>query len=170
MIWIYPLWTFHLFEATFKQHLHIEYISLRLYDIPELVVPITISLREDCCYKEATQSRVPFGKVEVITSKILLSPPWLDWPLWNICVKHDHAYDKQRSRKHTYSAKDRVTRTTLKTGDGLRCSGSVSSFCSTSGTRRVNLVTNPVISREWGKSVLLRYTYSDCPFGIVKLF
>ena len=92
MIWIYPLWTFHLFEATFKQHLHIEYISLRLYDIPELVVPITISLREGCCYKEATQPRVPFGKVEVITSKILLSPPWLDWPLWNICVKHDHAY------------------------------------------------------------------------------
>jgi hypothetical protein len=27
----------------------------------------------------------------------------------------------------------------------------VSGSCSTSGTRRVNLVTNPVISREWGK-------------------
>jgi hypothetical protein len=31
----------------------------------------------------------------------------------------------------------------------LRCSGRISSCCSTSGTRRVNLVTNPVISREW---------------------
>jgi hypothetical protein len=28
------------------------------------------------------------------------------------------------------------------------CSGRVGSSCSTSGTRRVNLVTNPVISRE----------------------
>ena len=60
--------------------------------------------------------------------------------------------DKQRSTKHTYKTKDRVTRTPLKTGCELRCSGRVSSSCSTSGTRRVNLVTNPVISREWGKN------------------
>ena len=40
--------------------------------------------------------------------------------------------------------KDWVTRTPLKTGGELRC-------CSTSGTRRVNLVTNPVVSRKWGK-------------------
>jgi hypothetical protein len=31
----------------------------------------------------------------------------------------------------------------------LRCSRRVGSSCSTSGTRRVNLVTNPVISHEW---------------------
>jgi hypothetical protein len=31
------------------------------------------------------------------------------------------------------------------------CSGSVSSSCSTSGIRRVNLVTNPVINHELGK-------------------
>ena len=31
-----------------------------------------------------------------------------------------------------------------------RCSGRVDSFCSTSGTRRVNLATNPVISHERG--------------------
>ena len=59
--------------------------------------------------------------------------------------------DKQRSTKHTYKTKDRVTRTSLKTRGELRCSGRVSSSCSTSGTRRVNLVINPVISREWGK-------------------
>jgi hypothetical protein len=41
-------------------------------------------------------------------------------------------------------AKDRVTRTPPKSGGELRCSGRVSSSCSTSGTRRVNLVTNPV--------------------------
>jgi hypothetical protein len=36
----------------------------------------------------------------------------------------------------------------VKTGDELRCSGRVGSSCTTSGTRRVNLVTNPVISHE----------------------
>ena len=56
--------------------------------------------------------------------------------------------DKQRSTKHTYKTKDRGTRIPLKPGGELRCSGRVSSSCSTSGTRRVNLVTNPVISRE----------------------
>jgi hypothetical protein len=43
--------------------------------------------------------------------------------------------DKQRSTKHTYKTKDRVTRTPLKTWGELRCSGRVSSSCSTSGTR-----------------------------------
>ena len=30
---------------------------------------------------------VPFGKL-----KILRSPPWLGWPLLNICVTNDHGY------------------------------------------------------------------------------
>jgi hypothetical protein len=47
--------------------------------------------------------------------------------------------------------KDRVTQTPLKTGSELRCSGRVSSSCSTSGISHSNLVTNPVISHEWGK-------------------
>jgi hypothetical protein len=51
--------------------------------------------------------------------------------------------DKQRFTKHTYKTKDRVTRTPLKTGGELRCSGRVGSSCSNSGTRRVTLVTNP---------------------------
>ena len=55
---------------------------------------------------------------------------------------------KQRSTKHTLKTKDRVTRTPLKTGGERRCFGGVSSSCSTSGTRRVNLVTNLVISHE----------------------
>ena len=54
--------------------------------------------------------------------------------------------DKQRSTKHTHKTKE--TRTPLKTGGELRFSGRVSSSCSTSGTRRVNLVTNPVSSHE----------------------
>ena len=58
---------------------------------------------------------------------------------------------KQWSTKHTYKSQDRVTRTPLKTGGELRCSGRVSSSSSTSGTRRVNLVTNLVTSHERGK-------------------
>ena len=50
--------------------------------------------------------------------------------------------------QNIYKTKDRVTRTPLKIGGELRCSGKVSSSCSTSGTRRVNLVTNPEISHE----------------------
>jgi len=55
--------------------------------------------------------------------------------------------NKQRSTKHTYKTKDRATRTPLKTGCELRCSGRVSSSCSSSGTRRVNLVTNQARAR-----------------------
>ena len=75
--------------------------------------------------------------------------------------------DKQRSTKHTYESKDRVTRTPLKPGDELRCSGRVSSSCSTSGTRRVNLVTNPVISREWGKDREVFATSGTYPWSFV---
>ena len=42
--------------------------------------------------------------------------------------------DKQRSTKHTHKTKDRVTRTPLKTGGELRCSGRANSSCSTSVT------------------------------------
>jgi hypothetical protein len=48
------------------------------------------------------------------------------WP------KENYQKDKQRSTKHTYETKDRVTRTQIKTGGELRCSGRVSSSCSTS--------------------------------------
>jgi hypothetical protein len=49
-------------------------------------------------------------------------------------------------QKHTHKTKYRVTGTSLKIGGELRSSERVSSSCSTSGTRRVTLVTNPVIS------------------------
>ena len=49
----------------------------------------------------------------------------------------------------TLKNKDRVTKTPLKTTGGeLMCPGRVSSFCSTSGIRRVTLVKNPVITHE----------------------
>jgi hypothetical protein len=77
MISIFLLWTFHLYVAPFQQHMQLEYTSLRWEDIPELVAPIMISLIEDPANTEATETRVPFGKLEVITSKVLLSPPSL---------------------------------------------------------------------------------------------
>jgi hypothetical protein len=58
---------------------------------------------------------------------------------------HNNSTKGQRSTKHTHNTNDRVTRTPLKTGGELRCSGRVSSSCSTSGPRRVNLVKNPLI-------------------------
>ena len=60
--------------------------------------------------------------------------------------------DKQRFTKHTYKTKNQVTRTPLKIVGELTLSGRVSSSCSTSDTRRVNIVTNPVISHERGKN------------------
>jgi hypothetical protein len=75
--------------------------------------------------------------------------------------------DKQRSTKHTYQTKDRVTRTPLKTGVELRCSGRVGSSCSTSDTRRVNLVTTPVISHERGKDREVLATSGTYPLSFV---
>jgi hypothetical protein len=53
--------------------------------------------------------------------------------------------------KHTNKTEDRITLTPHKTGDERRCSERVGSPSFTSGTRRINLVTNPVICHEWGK-------------------
>ena len=65
--------------------------------------------------------------------------------------------DKQRSTRHTLKTKDRVTRTDLQIKDALRCSGMVSSSCSTSGTRRVNLVANPEESHDFGTFLTVWY-------------
>jgi hypothetical protein len=84
-----------------------------------------------------------------------------EWP------KEKVQKDKQRSTKHTYKTKDRVTRTTLKTGGELWSSGRVSSSCSTSDTCRVNLVTNPVISHERGKDREVLTTSGTYPWSFV---
>jgi hypothetical protein len=56
-----------------------------------------------------------------------------------------------------HKTKDRVTQIPIKTRGELRCSISVSIYCSTSGTCHVNLVTNPVLGmneERFGKCVL----------------
>jgi hypothetical protein len=75
--------------------------------------------------------------------------------------------DKQQSTKHIHKTKDRLTRTQLKTGGELGCSGRVGISCSTSGTRRVNLVTNPVIDHEWGKDREVFMTSGTYPLSFV---
>ena len=69
--------------------------------------------------------------------------------------------------KYTYKTNNRVARTPLRPEVELRCSGRVSNSCSTSGTRRVNLVTNPVISREWGKDKEVFTTSGTYPWSFV---
>ena len=60
----------------------------------------------------------------------------------------------------TQEAKDQATWATFKNGGELRCSVRVSSSCSNSGTRRVTLLTNPVISHKWGKYNVASVTVS----------
>jgi len=57
----------------------------------------------------------------------------------------------------TQKTQDPVTQASLKTGDELMCLGRVGSSCSTSGTRRVTLVTNPVTKsrRRKGPGLLM---------------
>ena len=67
--------------------------------------------------KEATEPRVPLGYVEVITPKVLRSPPWLGWPIWNICITNDHGYvplvvNTSRSFPHSWLITGFVTRLT----------------------------------------------------------
>jgi hypothetical protein len=87
-----------------------------------------------------------------------------------ISTKRKVQKDKQRSTKHTYKTKDWVTRTPLKTGGEFGCSGSVGSSYSTSDTRRVNLVTNPVISHERGKDREVLTTSGTYPWSFSNCF
>jgi hypothetical protein len=50
-------------------------------------------------------------------------------------LKEKEQKEKQRSTKHTYKTKDRVTQTPLKTGGELRCSGRVTGVKKSAGLR-----------------------------------
>jgi hypothetical protein len=67
--------------------------------------------------------------------------------------------DKQRSAKHTQKRSSNSN--PIKNRGELRCFGRVSSSCCTSDTRRVNLVTHPVISREWGTYIYAVIAYHN---------
>ena len=82
-------------------------------------------------------------------------------------AKRKSTKEQTRSLKHIYKSKDQVTRTPLKIGGELMCSGRVFCSCSTSDTRRVNLVTNPVISHERGKNQEVFTTNGTYPWLFV---
>jgi hypothetical protein len=77
--------------------------------------------------------------------------------------------------KILHTIQDRATRTPLKIGGGgggeLMCSGRMCSSCSTSCTRRVTRITNPVISREWEKDLVMITTNGTHSWSFVtKIF
>ena len=99
MVSIFPLWTFHLYVAAFEQHLHMEYTSLSWYDMPELVVPIRISLIYGCCKQESYWTKGSswlswshhFESLTVATMTWLTAMEYLchKWPrLCSTCCKH----------------------------------------------------------------------------------
>ena len=152
---IFPLWTFHLYVAATAYGVYISQLirysracgsnhdflgrglilTMKLLNQGFLLINKKSSLRKFCGRHDLVKRRVwryqrgnqnPYIEEEQTTQ----------WP------KEKVQKNKQRSTKHTHKTKDRVTRTLLKTGGELGCSGTVSSSRSTSGTHRVNLVTN----------------------------
>ena len=115
---------------------------------------------------------------------------WLGWPLWNICVPNDHGYvplvvNTSRSFPHSFLITGFVTRLTRQVAlveqELLTLPEHLSSPQDFSGVRvawslvlYVCLVDRCLsfclFSLVIVLSVLLRYTDSDYPFGIVKLF
>ena len=86
--------------------------------------------------------------------------------------RSDNTMTKRKSTNNdlqntTQKTKDRVTQIPLKTVGELRFRGRVSGSCSTSGTHRVILVTNPVISHEWKKDWKVFTTIETYPWSFV---
>jgi hypothetical protein len=75
--------------------------------------------------------------------------------------------DKRANNDPQNITKDRVTRTHLKPGGELRCSGRVGSSFSTCDTRCVNLVKIPVISHERGKNREVLTSSGTYPWSFV---
>jgi hypothetical protein len=69
--------------------------------------------------------------------------------------------DKQRSTKHTHKTKDRVTRTPLKTGDELRCSGRVS--------LKREVFKLFIVEYIHGDVMLIAYMYTVLPWTVYDL-
>jgi hypothetical protein len=81
--------TANIYVATFQQHLHMEYTSLSWYDIPELVVPIRISLIEGCWIQGNDWLKGSSWLSWSHHFESFAVPPWHGRPLWNINVTND---------------------------------------------------------------------------------
>ena len=65
------------------------------------------------------------------------------------CKKKD-TRTKHYVQNATQKINNLATQTKLKFSSELRCPGKINGFCPICGTRRDTLLTNPVISHEWG--------------------
>ena len=83
-----------------------------------------------------------------------------------ISKKNRQHNDQKKKNKRTSNDLHNI-HIKLKIEDELVFSERVSSSCSTSGTRRVNIFTNPVISREWGKDREVLTTSGTYPWSFV---
>ena len=111
---------------------------------------LNFKLLNDCHVYCSTLMHV-FRKVWRDTKEVIRSHESKKNILCNDQNKRDKKTDNGLQNT-TQKTKDRPIRTTLKIWwwtQGLRVG--ISSSCSTSDTRCVNLVTNPVISHEWVK-------------------
>jgi hypothetical protein len=89
---------------------------------------------------------------EFITCTIFLLWSWQEIEKFDNTKRVIRICKSKKSRQHNgQKKKDKRTNNDDLQGK-LRCTGRVSNSCSTSGTRRVNLVTNLVISNKWGKA------------------
>ena len=89
---------------------------------------------------------------EFITCTIFLLWSWQEIEKFDNTKRVIRIRKSKKSRQHNgQKKKDKRTNKDDLQGK-LRCTGRVSNSCSTSGTRRVNLVTNLVISNKWGKA------------------
>ena len=131
-----------------------------------------------------------YWRVNIYTSKVLRSPPWLGWPLWNICVTNNHRYvplivNTSRSFPHSWFITRFVTRLTRRVSlveqelptlpehlsspsdfSGLRVTQSlVLCVCFVDLVCPFVLFLLAIVL-----SVLLWYTDSNYPFGTFNLF
>ena len=76
----------------------------------------------------------------------------------NTTQKTDSTMAKCKRRNNDLQNTTQKTRSRSTNPTKNRCSGRVSSSCSTCGTGRITLVTNPVISHEWEKDRIVNTT------------
>jgi hypothetical protein len=86
---------------------------------------------------------------------------------------NDRQYNDPKKKKNddlqnTTQKTDIATWTPLKTGGKLGCSGRMSSSYSISDARRITLVTNPVINREWWKDRIVNKTNTTYLWSFVR--
>jgi hypothetical protein len=134
----------------------LQYLAFVIHDKYKKSLKIPTGLSESV-YRRRSDNRYQRGNQN----------PYIEEGLTAQGPKENVQKDKQRSTKHTHKTKDWVTGIPLKTGGELRCSGRVSSSCSTDGTRRVILVTNPLISNAWGKDREVLTTSGTYPWSVV---